>query len=83
MVAIAMQAKGMREISVSNTLLYRNRTAQGYEFIDEELFTWSDCLHRYDQIAIVHQKLKPKTEPVKAAMSAFFTQPSAFGSTKV
>jgi len=44
----------MREIPILNTLLYRNRTANGIEFIDEELYSWSDMLHRYDQIAIVH-----------------------------
>jgi hypothetical protein len=52
--AFAMQARGMREISVKNTLLYRNRTVQGFEFVDEEYLSWTECLHRLDQIAIVH-----------------------------
>jgi len=43
-----MQARGMREIPIVNTLLYRNRTSTGFEFIDEELYSWSDMLHRYD-----------------------------------
>ncbi|MFO0116560.1 MAG: hypothetical protein ACK521_02725 [bacterium] len=46
--AFALQARGMREISISKTLLYRNRTSNGFEFIDEELYSWSDMLHRYD-----------------------------------
>lgn len=46
--AFAMQAKGMREIPILNTLLYRNRIANGIEIIDEERYSWSDVLHRYD-----------------------------------
>ena len=48
LLAFAMQARGMREISVPNTLLYRNRTVAGFDFVDEEYLTWSDCLHRLD-----------------------------------
>jgi hypothetical protein len=62
----------MREISIHKTLLYRNRVATGFEFIDEELYSWSDMLHRYDQIAIVHQKLKPKSDSVKAAVMGLY-----------
>jgi hypothetical protein len=77
-----MQARGMREISVKNTLLYRNRTVQGFEFVDEEYLSWTECLHRLDQIAIVHQKLKPKSDSVKAAYG-MICQPSSFGTHKL
>lgn len=79
LMAFAMQARGMREIPIVNTLLYRNRTQTGFEFIDEELYSWSDMLHRYDQIAVVHQKLKPKTDPIRSAVSGLYYRPSSFG----
>ena len=50
MMAIGIQAKGMREISVSDTLIYRNRTKNGLEMLDEEMLSWTDCLHRYERI---------------------------------
>jgi hypothetical protein len=81
--AFAMQARGMREIPIVNTLLYRNRTSNGLEFIDEELYSWSDMLHRYDQIAVVHQKLRPKSDAIKAAVNALYYQPSTFGTPKL
>ena len=45
--AIALQSKGMREISISSSLMFRNRTANN-DLVDEELFSWYDCLHRFD-----------------------------------
>lgn len=36
MMAMAVQAKGMREISVIDTLVYRNRREGGLEMIDED-----------------------------------------------
>jgi len=36
LMAMAIQAKGMREISVVDTLLYRNRREGGLEMIDED-----------------------------------------------
>ena len=50
MVAFAMQAKGMREISVVATLIYRNRVAGGLEVVDEDQMSWNECLHRYEPI---------------------------------
>ena len=50
MVAFAMQARGMREISVLDTLIYRNRVAGGLEVVDEDQLSWSECLHRYEPI---------------------------------
>ena len=50
MVAFAMQAKGMREISVVDTLIYRNRVAGGLEVVDEDQMSWNECLHRYEPI---------------------------------
>jgi len=54
MVALALQNKGVREFSALHTILYRNRTNTGLEFIDDELNSWSDCLHLYDKIPAVH-----------------------------
>ena len=48
MMAMAIQAKGMREISVIDTLVYRNRRDGGLEMIDEDQMSWSECLHRYE-----------------------------------
>lgn len=50
MMAMAIQAKGMREISVSDTLVYRNRREGGLEMIDEDQMSWAACLHRYEPI---------------------------------
>jgi len=50
-VAIALQAKGVREFSSLHTILYRNRTRTGLEIVDEELSTWQEVIHRYDAIA--------------------------------
>ena len=36
MMAMAIQAKGMREISVIDTLVFRNRREGGLEMIDED-----------------------------------------------
>lgn len=40
----------MREISVIDTLVYRNRRDGGLEMADEDQTSWSECLHRYEQI---------------------------------
>lgn len=48
MIAIALHGKGMREVNITCSLLFRNRTAH-FELVDEELFSWFDCLHRFDQ----------------------------------
>ena len=50
MMAMAIQARGMREISVVDTLIYRNRRDGGLEMMDEDHSSWSECLHRYEQI---------------------------------
>ena len=46
--AIALLSKGMREINISCSLLFRHRTAASLDLVDEELFSWYDCLHRFD-----------------------------------
>lgn len=81
--AFAMQARGMREIPIQNTLVYRNRAQNGFEIIDEELYSWSDMLHRYDQLAIIHKKLQPKSDAVKAAVHGLYQRPSTFGTRRV
>lgn len=54
MMALAIQSKGMREISVVDTLVWRNRREHGLEVMDEDLHSWADCLHRYEPIKAVH-----------------------------
>lgn len=68
MMAMAIQTKGMREISVSDTLVYRNRREGGLEMIDEDQMSWAACLHRYEPIQQIHSDLKPTTDAVKAAL---------------
>lgn len=51
LVSIAMLNKGIREIPIQKSLLYRNRHSKGHQVVDEECATWHDCLHRFDKIA--------------------------------
>jgi hypothetical protein len=82
MMAFAMQSEGMREISILHTLIYRNRAQNGIEFIDEELHTWAECLHRYEHIQAAHKKLKPKSDSVKASVNSIYTNSSVFGAPR-
>jgi len=45
---VAVQTKGIREISITCSLLFRNRNASTHDLVDDELYTWYDCLHRFD-----------------------------------
>lgn len=47
MLALTLQAKGVREIKITCSLMFRTRV-QTLDLGDEELLTWSDCLHRFD-----------------------------------
>ena len=78
MVALALQNKGVREFSALHTILYRNRSSSGLEFIDEELNSWSDCLHRYDKIAAVHAQLRPKADALIATMGSKYAHTTIF-----
>ena len=83
MLSLAVQSRGMREISVYHTLIYRNRAANGLETIDEELFSWSDCLHRYEQISAVHQNFKPKSDSINASVSSLYSNTTAIKSEQI
>ena len=48
--ALALQARGIREIPVYQSVVFRNRKEEGLKLLDEELRTWAECLHRYDHI---------------------------------
>ena len=48
--ALALQARGIREIPVYSSVVFRNRKEEGLKLLDEELRTWVECLHRYDHI---------------------------------
>ena len=82
MVAFAMQAKGMREIPVVDTLIYRNRVAGGLEVVDEDQMSWNECLHRYEPIQAVHQNLRPKTDSIRATISSMYTLSKTSSSIK-
>ena len=73
MMAMAIQAKGMREISVTDTLVYRNRREGGLEMVDEDQPSWAECLHRYAPIKQVHD-LKPNTESARATLYGLYYQ---------
>ena len=32
------------------SLLFRSRLENGLQLLDEELLTWEECLHRYDDL---------------------------------
>jgi len=83
MVAFAMQARGMREISVLDTLIYRNRVANGLEVLDEDQFSWSECLHRYEPIQAVHQNLKPKSDSIRATIARLYSHTMTGSSLKL
>jgi hypothetical protein len=48
-------SRGSREINVKHTLLYRGRTQNGFKILDEELNTWEECAHRYDNLLSVDE----------------------------
>lgn len=50
-VAFALQSKGIRELPVKKSLLYRNRGAKGHQVVDDEMNNWYDSLHRFHNIA--------------------------------
>lgn len=77
MMAMAIQAKGMREISVIDTLVYRNRREGGLEMIDEDQMSWAECLHRYEPIQAIHSDLRPSTDAVKAALYGLYYHTTA------
>ena len=73
-----MLQKGVREISVLDTLVYRNRNTNGLELCDEELTSWNDCIQRYDGIKVVHKQLKPSAESLIGAIASQFATTTSF-----
>lgn len=57
----------MREISITCSLGFRNRTA-AYDLVDEELFSWFDCLHRFDPI--IQYQIEPTSDAIRQAILA-------------
>ena len=80
--AMAIQAKGMREISVIDTLVFRNRREGGLEMIDEDQMSWSECLNRYEPIKQVHRDIDPKTDAVRAALYGLYYHSTATQTSK-
>lgn len=72
LVAFALQSKGIREIPVKNSLIYRTRSQRGHQVVDEELGTWSECLHRFDKLEKEHQDIRPSTEAVIGAVERLY-----------
>ena len=68
LIAFALAGKGIREISVVDTLIYRNRNQEGTEVLDEDCYTWAECLHRYEQIQLAYSDLKPKSSAVRSTI---------------
>ena len=65
-IALSLQSLGTREISISTSLLFRKRTNQ-HELTDEELLSWNDCLHRFDQYVVLPVE-PPSNETVMSAL---------------
>ena len=59
LVAMAMLNRGIREVPLQKSLLYRNRHISGHQVVDEELLTWHECLHRFDRLAQEHAHIRP------------------------
>ena len=59
MVALTLHSKGIREIPVKKSLLYRTRSAKGHQAVDEEQGSWHECLNRFNRVALEHQNIKP------------------------
>ena len=51
LVSLALQSKGIREVSVKKSLLYRTRQQRGHQVVDEEMNNWNESLHRFDRVA--------------------------------
>ena len=69
LVAFALQSKGIRELPVKKSLLYRTRSVRGHQVSDEELPTWSDCLHRFSKN---ENEVRPSTEAVIGAVERLY-----------
>jgi hypothetical protein len=73
-----MMNSGVREFSVLHTILYRQRRTTGLELTDEEVGSWNECLHRYDQIAAAHAQLRPKSDSLIATMGSSYAYTTIF-----
>ena len=58
LVSLALQGKGIRELSVKKSLLYRTRQIKGHQVVDEEMNNWYEGLHRFDRVAQEHADIK-------------------------
>jgi hypothetical protein len=72
LVALALQARGIREIPVKKSLIYRTRNQKGLQVVDEELGSWNECLNRFDRVAQEHQDIRPFTESVIGAVERLY-----------
>ena len=63
--ALTLNNKGIREINITCSLLFRNRTT-ALEIVDEELFSWHDCLHRFDMY--LHSQVEPSNDAIRKAL---------------
>lgn len=65
MLALTLQAKGIREIKITCSLMFRTRV-QTLDLGDEELLTWSDCLHRFDDYLL--HSVEPSQPAIRQAI---------------
>lgn len=72
LVAFALQARGIREIPVRKSLIYRNRTSKGHQVVDEEMGNWHECLNRFNRVAQEHADIKPQSEAIIGAVERLY-----------
>jgi len=62
-------------------MIYRNRQQGGLKLLDEEMPTWADCLHRYDQYSQAHANMRGG-DALIAAINKLYTYKTINYSTK-
>ena len=70
--ALALQGKGVREIPVKKSLLYRTRKEKGHQVADEEAQTWHESLNRYNKVAQAHPEMKPQSDAIIGAIEKMY-----------
>ena len=69
--AFALKEEGTRELKLHQSLLFRDRTDNGFRVEDKELDTWNDCLHRYDCYSMT-EKYKSSYKCITGAIDSLY-----------
>lgn len=72
MVSLTLFGKGIREIPIRKSLLYRTRSAKGHQVVDEEQASWHECLNRFNRAAQEQKDIKPQGEAIIAAYERLY-----------